>query len=138
MSPTTGVPLHFTIEALGLGVAGVILTWAAIQRRFMSAAGALLLATAQVLYAGQFFAPDSAAALMAGLLRLAGAVVMVAGVWAESDLPALAFGTAAVAAATIWRIATTAGPVTLAGGARAIEAAGFVVLAAWGWRRASG
>src|SRR5438045_1490360 len=87
MNPAAGVPLHFTVEALGLGVAGVILAWAVLSRRWAVASGALLVAVAQVLYAGQFFAPDGAGAVATGAARMAGVVVLGIAGLAESDAP---------------------------------------------------
>ena len=143
MNPAAGVPLHFTVEALGLGVAGVILAWAVLARRWAIASGALLLGVAQVLYAGQFFDPNGTGAVVTGGLRLAGVVVLgIAGI-AESDAPLLlgapmvAGASVLLLGATAWRMADSAGPASLSWGQRGPEILGFVFLAIWAWRRAS-
>ena len=137
MNPAAGVPLHFTVEAFGLGVAGVALAWAALSRRWTSAAGAAAIALAQISYAGQFFAPDDPGATVAGALRLGGLLLIAAGAWRDGDNALLATGAVLVAGGTIWRLAASAGPTSLSGGARALTAIGFVLLAVWAWRRAS-
>jgi len=143
MNPAASVPLHFTVEALGLGVAGVILAWAVLSRRWAIAPGALLVAVAQVLYAGQFFDPDGAGATATGALRIAGVVVLGIAGLAESDTPffigppLLAGAGVLLLGATAWRMADSAGPASLTWGQRLPEIIGFVALAVWAWRRAS-
>jgi len=137
MNPAAGVPLHFTVEALGLGVAGVILAWATLTRRFVVAGGALLLGVAQVLYAGQFFGPDTAGATTTGILRLAGIVLLGAGGFLEADPPLVTVACALLAAATVWRLVGAAGPASLPLGQRVVEIAAFAALAVWAWRRAA-
>src|SRR5438309_5157905 len=143
MNPAAGVPLHFTVEALGLGIAGVILAWAVLARRWAIASGALLLGIAQVLYAGQFFDPNGTGSVVTGILRLAGVVVLGIAGLAESDsplflgAPMVATASVLLLGATAWRIADSAGPASLSWGQRVPEILGFVFLAIWAWRRAS-
>jgi signal transduction histidine kinase len=135
MTPAAGVPLHFSVEALGLGVAGVTAAWAALGRRALAAAGALLVVGAQVVYAGQFAGTTGPGALAAGVTRIAGLALIVAGAWVEG--PVIASVAALVAGATVWRMAVEAGPASMPVALRAIEAAGFVAWAVWAWRRAA-
>src|SRR5438309_12103113 len=121
MNPAAGVPLHFTVEALGLGVAGVILAWAALSRRWVIAAGGLLLAVAQIIYAGQFFSPDAAGSMAAGAIRIAGVVLIGAAGLAETGAPLVAGACVLVGAASVWRMAETAGPASLPWGQRATQ-----------------
>lgn len=71
------VPLHFTLEAVGLAVSGVLLGWALQRRaRLLAAGGASLFASA-VLHTGQFVTGEHDALVLA--LRVGGLVAVLLG-----------------------------------------------------------
>lgn len=131
MDPTLGIPLHFAVEAIGLAVAGVILTWAILTRRWLAAIGALAFAAAQTASAGQF-ADDGA---WASVLRMLSAGLIVAGAWI--DRPILTGGALAVAAGSLWRVVSDRSAASLDVPPRIVLAAGFLTLAVWAGRRAA-
>lgn len=131
MDPTTGLPLHIAVEAVGLTVAGVLVVWATIVRRPAAAIGSIALVVAQVAYAGGF-ADDE---VWVSVLRIVSVATVVAGGWVEP--PLLGFGAAAVAGASVWRLAAEGNAAVLGAGPRVVLLVGFAVLAVWAARRAT-
>src|ERR671922_571428 len=132
MDTTTAIPLHFTLQALGIAAAGLVLAWALVRAEWFGALGALAFGVAEGLHAGRFLADDNEPVLV--VLRLVGLfLISLAAVRAGRRLQLYGVAGAAVAAGTAWGAAVGGGVADLSIGAHALVAVGSVLLGGWAW-----
>src|SRR5919109_609369 len=132
MDTTTAIPLHFTLQALGIAAAGLVLAWALVRAEWFGALGAWAFGVAGGLHAGRFLADDNEPVLV--VLRLVGLfLISLAAVRAGGRLQLYGVAGAAVAAGTAWGAAVGGGVADLSIGAHALVAVGSVLLGGWAW-----
>ena len=121
--PSVAIPLHFSLEFIGVAAFGGIAAWAVQRRLWLHGAGAFALLVSQVIHTGQFLVGEDAAVVLA--LRLGGLVTLLAAIHIEGRRTdpdvrdALQVVAAPAAGAIAW--ATAAGAAALALGHRRIE-----------------
>lgn len=132
MDPTTAIPVHFTLQALSIAAAGLLLAWSLVRKRWIGALGAALLAVGEGLHAGRFLVTDDEPALL--VVRFVGILFLsIAAVRAPGRL-LYGLGAAAVVAGAAWGSVAGGGIADPAGGPHACFALGAVLLAVWAWR----
>ena len=132
MDPTTAIPVHFTLQALSIAAAGLLLAWSLVRRRWVGALGAALLAVGEGLHAGRFLATDDEPALL--VVRFAGVLFLsVAAVRAPGRL-LYTMGAGAVVAGTAWGSVAGGGISDPTIGPHLCFAVGSILLAVWAWR----
>lgn len=115
MDPAVAVPLHFTLEFLGVAAYAGLLGWGLLRRHVLFAAGGGALLVSQVIHTGQFVSGE-AAGLELGL-RLSGLILLVGGVLLESrratpttvSVPTVSVPTVSVPALVAPAVAATGG-----------------------------
>jgi signal transduction histidine kinase len=138
MDPAVALPLHFTLEAIGIGASALVLAWALLDRRWLPALGALAFGVGQALHTGQFLAQDDDAALIA--LRLAGVALLALAALPVVDAVVderwtFASGLGGLFGGALWGAFVGGGADDLSVGPHVLIAAGSLVLVAWTWRR---
>jgi signal transduction histidine kinase len=132
MDATVAIPLHFTLETLGLAAAGLVLSWSFRRDTWPVAVGALSFGAGQALHAGAFLSMEDDVALI--VLRACGIALMSFGLLSAPDRELFAGGLAGLFAATIWGGIAGHSVDDLVIGPHVLVGLGSIALAAWAWR----
>ncbi|MEX0874227.1 MAG: ATP-binding protein [Actinomycetota bacterium] len=132
MDATVAIPLHFTLETLGLAAAGLVLSWSFRRDTWPVALGALSFGAGQALHAGAFLSTEDDVALI--VLRACGIALMSFGLLSAPDRELFAGGLAGLSAATIWGGIAGHSVDDLVIGPHVLVGLGSIALAAWAWR----
>jgi len=132
MDATVAIPLHFTLETLGLAAAGLVLAWSFRRDTWPVAIGALTYGVGQALHAGAFLSTEDDVVLI--VLRLVGIALMSIALSNAPDRELFIGGLGGLFIATIWG--------SIAGGTvddlvvwpHVFGGAASILLAIWAWR----
>lgn len=132
MDPTTAIPIHFTLHALGIAAGGLLLAWSLVRRQWAGVIGAAMLTVGEGLHSGRYVGGDDDPALL--VLRFAGiALFSVAALRLVLSRGLYVAGAGLVFAGTAWGAVAGGGIADPTVGPHVLLAVGFVVLSMWSW-----
>ncbi len=130
MDPTTAIPVHFTLQALGIAAGALVLAWSLVRNQWIGALGAAMFGVGEGLHAGRLLEMDDDPALVA--LRFVGiALLSIAAVGSGIARRVYALGAGLLIVATVWGAAAGGGVADPTIGPHFLLAAGSIVLGAW-------
>jgi signal transduction histidine kinase len=130
MDPTTAIPVHFTLQALGIAAGALLLAWSLVRNLWIGALGAGMFAIGEGLHAGRLLEMDDDPALVA--LRFVGvALLSVAAVGSRIARRGYALGAGLLVVATVWGAAVGGGVADPTLGPHFLLAAGSLLLGGW-------
>ncbi len=132
MDATVAIPLHFTLETLGLAAAGLVLAWSFRRDAWPVALGALTFGIGQALHAGAFLSGEDDVALI--IFRLVGITLLAIAIPNAPDREMFIGGLGGLFIATIWGSIAGGTVDDLIVGPHVFGGAASVLLAVWAWR----
>jgi signal transduction histidine kinase len=132
MDPTTAIPVHFTLQALGIAAGALLLAWSLVRDQWIGALGAGMFAVGEGLHAGRLLEMDDDPVLI--VLRFVGVgLLTIAAVGSGIARRGYALGAGLLFVATVWGAAVGGGVADPTLGPHFLLAAGSLVLARWAW-----
>ncbi|MGH2758398.1 MAG: hypothetical protein ACRDKJ_02435, partial [Actinomycetota bacterium] len=132
MDPTTAIPVHFTLQAVGIAAGALVLAWSLVRNQWVGALGAGMFVVGEGLHAGRLLEMDDDPALV--ILRFLGVLLLSVAAVRSGIAPRLyGAGAGLLVVAAVWGAAVGGGIADPTLGPHLLLAAGSLMVGGWAW-----